>query len=194
MEKVIHRANTRGHANYGWLDTHHTFSFFRYHHPDRMNFGVLRVLNDDVQIMSAGSGLTHSEYNHSKDEKVNFLQIWILPKEQNIKPRYDQKSFVPEARRNKLQMIVSPEKDNGALWINQDAYFSRSELDSGKTIEYNMHQPENGLYLFMIDGEVENGSDLIKKRDGIGFSGIEKINLQSKINSDILLIEVPMKY
>ncbi len=223
-------------ANYGWLDTYHTFSFFRYHNPGRMNFGLLRVLNDDVvapgagfethphdnmeivsiplhgalehkdsaghvevintndvQIMSAGSGLTHSEYNHSKKDKVNFLQIWILPKEQNIEPIYDQKTFLPENRNNKIQTIVSPEKKNGILWINQDAYFSRVDLSRGNEIEYELRKKDNGLYIFLIEGEIEIDSENLIKRDAIGLTKIEKISIKANKEAHVLLIEVPIE-
>ncbi len=235
MKTTVHRAETRGHADHGWLDTNHTFSFASYHNPERMNFGMLRVLNDDwveggmgfgahphdnmeivsiplsgslehkdntgvaeviqtndVQIMSAGTGVVHSEYNHSKEDKVNFLQIWVFPKERNIDPRYDQKTFDPAGRVNKLQTVVSPEKSNGALWINQDAYFSLGTLKQGFETEYSLHGSSHGVYAFVIDGEVEIGGEKLKKRDGAGFWETDSLNITASDNAELLLIEVPM--
>lgn len=235
-KKVKDKANTRGHANHGWLDSHHTFSFARYHNPQRMGFGLLRVINDDVvapgmgfgahahdnmeiisiplsgalehqdstgnkevirtndvQIMSAGSGLTHSEYNHSKTDKVNFLQIWVLPKEENIKPRYEQKTFKPEDRQNQLQTVVSPEKDGQAIWINQDAWFSLGNLKSGFSEEYKIHKPENGVYAFVLEGEVEIDGEKLSKRDGIGISETDTVSIKATSDAEVLLMEVPMR-
>ncbi|AKD03760.1 pirin family protein [Pontibacter korlensis] len=235
-KKVIHKANTRGHANHGWLNSHHTFSFARYYNPERMGFGLLRVLNDDVvapgmgfgthphdnmeivsipisgslahqdstgtqevirtnevQIMSAGSGLTHSEYNGSKTEPVNFLQIWVFPKEQDIDPRYGQKAFKPEDRENKLQTVISPEKDGEALWINQDAWFTLGTLKNGFSEEYTFYKPGNGLYAFVIDGEVEVDGEKLSKRDGMGISEVDKVSIKASGDAELLLMEIPMK-
>jgi len=235
-KKVIDKADTRGHANHGWLDSHHTFSFARYHNPQRMGFGLLRVINDDVvapgmgfgahahdnmeiisiplsgalehqdstgnkkviytndvQIMSAGSGLKHSEYNHSKTEKVNFLQIWVLPKEENITPRYEQKTFNPEDRQNQLQTVVSPEKDGENIWINQDAWFSLGSLKSGFSEAYKMHKPGNGVYAFVLEGDVEIDGEKLSKRDGIGISETDTVSIKATSDAEILLMEVPMQ-
>ncbi|MBJ6118631.1 pirin family protein [Pontibacter sp. BT310] len=233
--KIIHKANTRGRANHGWLDSHHTFSFAGYYSPERMNFGLLRVLNDDivapgmgfgahphdnmeiisiplsgelahqdstgnkkvirtndVQIMSAGSGLTHSEFNNSKTDHVNFLQIWVFPKEQNIKPRYEQKTFNPAERQNKLQTVVSPEKDAESIWINQDAWFTLGTLKSGFTEEYQLHQNGNGVYAFLLEGEVEIDGEKLNKRDGMGISDTQTITIKATSDAELLLMEIPM--
>ena len=235
MQTTIHRAETRGHADHGWLDTHHTFSFAGYHNPERMHFGVLRVLNDDVmdpgmgfgshphdnmeiisiplsgslehkdsmgttsviktndvQIMSAGTGVIHSEYNHSKKDKVNFLQIWVFPKEGNIAPRYDQKMFSPEERQNRFQTVVSPERDNGSIWINQDAWFSLGNLDKGVETHYKLNRDGNGVYAFVIKGDVELAGESLKQRDGMGVWDTEKLNIKAGSDAEILLMEVPM--
>ncbi|MDX1629222.1 MAG: pirin family protein [Fulvivirga sp.] len=235
MEKVIHKAESRGHANHGWLDSHHTFSFAGYHNPERMRFGLLRVLNDDivaggqgfgkhphdnmeiisiplsgalkhedttgrsevirthdVQIMSAGSGLMHSEFNHSDIEEVNFLQIWVFPKEKNIEPRYEQKTFPPDQRQNEIKTVVSPRKDEDTLWINQDAYFSLASLDDGIEKTYEIQKPANGVYAFVIEGQVEINGEVLNKRDGMGVVDVEQINIQAKEKTELLLIEVPM--
>jgi redox-sensitive bicupin YhaK (pirin superfamily) len=234
MEKVIHKAEDRGHANHGWLDAHHSFSFANYYNPERTRFGVLRVLNDDiiqggegfgthphdnmeiitipltgelahkdstgnkevirkneVQIMSAGSGLTHSEFNNSKTDEINLLQLWVFPKERNIKPRYDQKVFEPADRQNKIQTLVSP-KDENALWINQDAYFSRADIDKEVDVEYELNTKKNGVYIFVIEGKVEIDGELLSKRDAMGVTEADKIKITAKEKSEVLLIEVPL--
>ncbi|MDX5481932.1 MAG: pirin family protein [Hymenobacteraceae bacterium] len=235
-KKVLHKANTRGHANHGWLNSYHTFSFARYYNPERMGFGLLRVLNDDVvapgmgfgahphdnmeiisiplsgalehqdstgnrkvirtndvQIMSAGFGLTHSEYNHSKEEQVNFLQIWVFPKLKDIEPRYEQKTFKPEDRQNKLQTVVSPEKDNGAIWINQDAWFTLGTLKEGFSEEYKLHKEGNGVYAFVIEGDVEIDGEKLNKRDGLGISETGSFSIKASSDAELLLMEIPIK-
>ena len=235
MKTIIHKANTRGHANHGWLDSHHTFSFAGYHDPSRVHFGLLRVLNDDVvtggmgfgqhphdnmeiisiplkgslehgdntgghgiiksgevQIMSAGSGITHSEKNASQIEAVNFLQIWVFPKERNIKPRYDQKEFPSAERVNKFQNVVSPDKSNGALWINQDAWFHLGNLKKGFAIEYALKKTGNGVYAFVVDGEVTINDQKLNKRDGLGVWDTDKFSISADTDTEVLLMEVPM--
>jgi redox-sensitive bicupin YhaK (pirin superfamily) len=236
MKTTIHKADSRGLADHGWLLSRHTFSFAGYHDPERMRFGLLRVLNDDivqagmgfgahphdnmeiisiplngelahkdstgnkevintgdVQIMSAGSGLTHSEFNNSKTNPVNFLQIWIFPKMKDITLRYEQKTFRREDRINKFQTVVSPEKDTGALWINQNAYFSLGSLDKDENVTYEVKYKSNGLYVFIIEGEVEIEGENLEKRDAIGIEDIDKVEIKATSGSEVLLIEVPMK-
>jgi quercetin 2,3-dioxygenase len=235
METVLHRANTRGHANHGWLDTSHTFSFAHFYDPSRMNFGVLRVLNDDfvdggmgfgthphdnmeiisiplsgdlehkdstgttavirqndVQIMSAGTGIYHSEYNKNKDKKVNFLQIWVFPKEKNIKPRYEQKTFKPEDRTNKLQEVVSAVKGSEGIWINHDDCFHLGSLKKGFQTEYGIKQKGNGVYVFVIDGDVSINNQKLNKRDGFGVWNTDKVKVTADSDAEVLLMEVPM--
>ena len=234
MKKIIHTSDSRGNANFGWLDSRHTFSFGHYYDAERTHFGKLRVLNDDivkggagfsahphenmeiisiplsgalahkdstgnekviksgeVQIMSAGSGITHSEYNASKTEEVNFLQIWVFPKEKDIEPRYDQKLFNSNDRQNKLQTVVSPDDDN-ALWINQNAWFSLSDVKADVTINYELKNQENGLYVFVIDGEVLVESETLEKRDAIGLWDTDTANFSARKDSKLLFIEIPM--
>ncbi|WP_420577647.1 pirin family protein [Ekhidna sp.] len=234
MKKIIHKANSRGTADFGWLHSKHTFSFGQYYNPDRVHFGMLRVLNDDilqggagfpthphsnmeivsiplkgslahkdstgteklihteeVQIMSAGSGLTHSEYNGSKTDEVNFLQIWVFPKEKDIKPRYDQKVFESSERVDRIQTVVSP-NDEKALWINQDAYFSLTNLSDGNTITYNFNKMGNGVYIFIIEGQIDIQEDTLDKRDAIGISETNEVTISAKKDSELLFIEVPM--
>lgn len=236
MKTTLHKAETRGHANHGWLDSYHTFSFAGYYDPSRIHFGALRVLNDDVvkggfgfgrhphdnmeiisiplkgslahadntggsgtiqagevQIMSAGTGVEHSEQNGSRQEDVNFLQIWVFPKEKNIAPRYDQKKFSREARQDKWQTLVSPTQEGESLWINQDAWFSRGEISKGKTLPYSLHKDNQGVYVFVLDGSITVNGQVLNKRDGFGISGTDAIHLVANENADVLLIEVPMQ-
>ncbi|MGB3073906.1 MAG: pirin family protein [Chitinophagales bacterium] len=232
---IFHKADSRGHANHGWLDSHHSFSFAGYHNPERVHFGALRVLNDDsvtggmgfgkhphdnmeivsiplkgalehndttgrkaiiktgdVQIMSAGSGISHSEVNASKTDAVNFLQIWVFPKLRNIPPRYEQKTFETADRKNKWQLVVSPEKETAALWINQDAWFSMGDFNEEIETTYTIHQKGNGIYAFIIEGRATINGQEMNERDGAGITGVESIIIKTTNDSKILLIEVPM--
>ena len=235
MDKVIHRANTRGHANHGWLDSHHSFSFANYHNPERMNFGVLRVLNDDivdpgkgfgthphdnmeiisiplegdlehkdsmgnvaiikegdVQVMSAGTGIYHSEYNKNSDEQVKFLQIWLFPNKRNVDPRYDQISIRDIAKENTFYQVLSPNNEDQGVWIHQDAWFNIGEFKKGSGDSYALNKSGNGLYLFVIDGEVEADGELLTKRDGMGVWNTSSINVNATQDAKVLLMEVPM--
>lgn len=235
MKILIHKAETRGHIKQGWLEGWYSFSFGNYFDPERMVFGALRVLNDDiiqpntgfdmhghanmeivtiplegglrhkdstggqgvinagdVQIMSAGTGIVHSEHNASTQFEANTLQIWLYPEMQDIAPRYDQKKFHSDDRRNKWQTLVSPEKGSGALWINQRAWFSRADLEAGKELTYNLHDKNNGVYAFVIDGKIQIGEQILNKRDALGISETDAITVAAQEFSDILLIEVPM--
>lgn len=233
---VIHRAETRGHANHGWLDTNHTFSFANYHNPERMHFGVLRVLNDDhveagkgfgthphnnmeiisiplhgdlehrdsmgnkstirqgdVQVMSAGTGVQHSEYNPNGDKAVKFLQIWLFPKEKNVEPRYDQMSFSPEDRKNQLQQVLSPNPDDEGVWIHQDAWFHMGALDKGSRADYNVKKSGNGVYAFILEGRVNINGQELKRRDGMGVWDTAKLDIEAADDAEVLLMEVPMQ-
>jgi hypothetical protein len=235
MKNIIHKADTRGYANHGWLKSYHTFSFAGYNNPERVHFGMLRVLNDDfvdagmgfgkhphdnmeiisiplsgalhhqdstgrdkiiqtgdVQIMSAGTGIYHSEVNASQDEPVTFLQLWIFPKVNNIEPRYDQKMFGEAERKNQLQVVVSPAEENGSLFINQDAWLSMIELEEGHSAEYKIHKTGNGVYCFILDGELNIASENLAKRDAIGLWECDTFSFQASKNSKVLFIEVPM--
>ncbi len=238
MNTVIHRANERGHANHGWLDSHHSFSFASYYDPKKMGVGKLRVLNDDVvapsggfgahphenmeivsiplagalkhkdsmgnmqtiragevQVMSAGTGIRHSEYNYSDTDAVNFLQIWVLPKKMNITPRYDQKQFAPAERHNRWQLVVAPmdaDKGNdGAVGINQDAYFSMAKISAGKSLAYANKRSGNVQYVFVIDGDVTVANIDLSRRDAVAISKSERFESRAKTDSDVLVIEVP---
>ena len=232
---IIHTAESRGIANHGWLKSRHTFSFADYYDPKRMNFGVLRVINDDyveagrgfgthphkdmeiisvplegdlahkdsegnsgiirhgeVQIMSAGTGIYHSEMNASQNNPVKFLQIWVLPKKLGVKPRYEQKLFPLAERKNKIATVVSPDGRNGSVTINQDAFFSFVNLDSGKVVSYERQHEGNGVYLFVTSGEIIIDGKKFKMRDGIGIPDFKKVEIQAINDAEVLLMEVPM--
>lgn len=235
MKKVYHKNIDRGFADHDWLKANHSFSFAGWYNPERIQFGKLRVLNDDIvspgkgfgthphedmeivtiplegslahkdnkgheeviarndiQVMSAGTGIMHSEYNASESEYVNLLQLWIFPDKKGHSPRYDQKSFYPSDRKNKLQTIVTPTKTDNNLWLNQDAYLTWSDLDQNKEINYNLHNKNNGVYIFLIDGIISVDNQTLAKRDAVGIWEVEQFNVSAKENSNILFIEVPM--
>jgi redox-sensitive bicupin YhaK (pirin superfamily) len=233
---VLHKAETRGHANHGWLDSHHSFSFANYYNPDRMHFGVLRVLNDDrvdagmgfgthphdnmeiisiplegdlehkdsmgntavikkgdIQAMSAGTGIYHSEYNKNKDQLTKFLQIWVYPNKKNVTPRYDQITLNEEERHNKLQQVLSPNPDDAGVWIHQDAWFHMGKFDDGFTTEYLLKKSGNGIYAFVLKGSFSIGNIELSQRDGLGIWDTGIITLRANsADAEILLMEVPM--
>ncbi len=232
---VIHKADTRGDANHGWLKSKHSFSFANYYNPDRMHFGVLRVLNDDsveagmgfgthphdnmeiisiplegdlehkdsmnnvaviksgdIQVMSAGSGIYHSEYNKSKEKPVKFLQIWVFPNKRNVTPRYDQITLNLADRHNKLQQILSPNPNDAGVWIHQDAWFHLGKFDKGVSTEYNFKKQGNGLYVFNLNGTLKINGQAIETRDGFGIWDTNKVSIEAETNAEFLLMEVPM--
>jgi redox-sensitive bicupin YhaK (pirin superfamily) len=150
------------------------------------------IKENDVQIMSAGTGIRHAEYNASPVDPVNFLQIWVFPKEKNIAPRYDQKTFDPEKRINKMQLVVSPDKGAETIWINQDAYFSLGRLEAEKEIVYPLYNNRNGLYVFVLEGEMIVANNDLNKRDGLAITEIQSLTFKAKTNCEVLLIEVPL--
>jgi quercetin 2,3-dioxygenase len=237
LKTVLHKADTRGEADHGWLKSRHTFSFASYQSPERTRFGLLRVLNDDhvapamgfgthphdnmeivsiplsgalrhndstgreaiihsgdVQIMSAGRGISHSEVNASRDEHVDFLQIWVYPKEMNIEPRYEQKTFLAKDRLNRLQTVVSPNHEEGGNWINQQAWFYLADLEAGNSLSVSMHGENQGLYFFVLDGALNVADTQLGKRDGLGVYELDSQALEIKATADtkLLVIEVPM--
>jgi redox-sensitive bicupin YhaK (pirin superfamily) len=161
------------------------------HKDSTGNKEVIRA--NEVQIMSAGSGLTHSEFNNSKTDLINLLQIWVFPKERDIEPRYEQKVFDPKNRENKFQTVVSPDRKDGALWINQDAYFSLGNFDSEKNITYKINKKGNGVYLFLIEGELEINGEKLERRDAVEIEEASEIEFNTKQKSEVLIIEVPMR-
>ena len=235
-QQVIHKADTRGFADHGWLKSYHSFSFAGYHHPERMHFGVLRVLNDDmvqggmgfgkhphdnmeiisiplegdlehkdsmgnttiirngdIQVMSAGTGIYHSEYNKNKDEAVKFLQIWIYPNKKNVTPRYDQLTMQLADRKNKLQQVLSPDPNDDGVWIHQDAWFHMGKFDANLSADYELKGTGTGVYAFVIEGKVSIDGNELNRRDAIGLWETNKISLNFVENSTVLLMEVPME-
>lgn len=237
MKVTLHKAETRGHASHGWLNSWHSFSFAGYYEPTRMHFGALRVLNDDtvapgmgfgkhphdnmeiisiplegdlehgdsmgnttvirqgdVQAMSAGTGVVHSEKNKNTDQPVKFLQIWVFPKEENVPPRYDQKSFSDAEKQNKLLTVVSPLGTNdGGIQIHQDAWFSLGKLQKGTTLDYTVKKEGNGVYAFLLEGEVTINDVVLNRRDGLGIEDEAQLKVIANTDSEILLMEVPMR-
>ncbi|SNQ44632.1 pirin family protein [Cellulophaga lytica] len=237
MKTVIHKANTRGHANHGWLNSYHSFSFANYQNTERMNFGALRVLNDDtvsegrgfgthphqnmeiisiplkddlqhqdnmgnatiikqgdIQVMSAGTGIMHSEYNKNKDRAVEFLQIWIIPNKTNVKPRYDQISLKELEKPNSLYQILSPNANDAGVWIYQDAWFNLGTFTEDTTTSYALNKKDNGVYAFVLEGNVSIEGEQLSKRDGVGLWETDNIAINASKNSKVLLIEVPMVF
>ncbi|MCS3556648.1 MULTISPECIES: pirin family protein [unclassified Sphingobacterium] len=236
MQKIIHKSEKRGHVDFGWLKSAHSFSFGNYFDQDKVNFGALRVLNDDfveagngfgrhphdnmeivsiplagvlahqdsmgtsrdiqtgdVQIMSAGTGVTHSEFNGSKVDPVKFLQIWVIPNERQLTPSYDQKSYLDLDRKNKFATIVSPNTaDTQAVFINQDAYFNLADIEVDTTVNYQLHSEANGVYVFVLEGAIEIAGEKLNRRDAVGIWEINEIDMRATSDAQVLLIEVPM--
>ncbi len=232
---VLHKAATRGDANHGWLQSKHTFSFANYYNPERMNFGVLRVLNDDtvaagmgfgthphsdmeiisiplegdlkhmdstgrseiikqgdVQVMSAGNGIQHSEMNANRDRQVKFLQIWIMPNKKGVEPRYEQITLEEHASHNTLEQILSPNAEDAGVWIHQDAWFHLGKLEKGVAQNYALKKSGNGVYAFVIEGDVTINGQLLNKRDGYGLWDIDRLDIVADSDAEVLLMEVPM--
>jgi hypothetical protein len=234
---VFHKADTRGHEDHGWLNTYHNFSFGHYYERDRLQFGTLRVLNDDtvaagtgfdrhphnnmeiisiplegelehqdsmnniqiiktgdIQVMSAGNGIFHSEYNRNKNIEVKFLQIWVLPNKLDVQPRYDQVSLDPSKRINKLQQIVSPNPKDEGVWIYQDAWFHLGKIQNEHQVNYKIKRKGNGVFCFLLSGEMKINNNLLQKRDAVGLWDLDSIDLVSlSDDSEILVMDVPMK-
>lgn len=235
MEKIIHRAESRGFVDHGWLKSSHSFSFGSYFNPERVHFGALRVLNDDkvsggngfgthphdnmeiisiplsgtlehndsmgnrgtivpneIQVMSAGTGVKHSEYNASKVDPVEFLQIWVFPHTRDVTPRYDQIRVDPADRKNKLQQIVSPHPEDEGTWIHQNAWFHLTDLEPNKAVTYRLKNNKNGVYIFLLEGQIEVLDEILDRRDAIATIDNEEISITARQESSLLLMEVPM--
>ena len=236
-QTILHKAETRGHANHGWLSSYQSFSFASYYNPDRMQFGALRVLNDDtvdagmgfgkhphdnmeiisiplegglehkdsmnnvavikngdIQAMSAGTGIYHSEYNNDRDSPAKFLQIWIYPNKRNVEPRYDQLTLNLADRHNKLQQVLSPNPDDAGVWIHQDAWFHLGKFDKGIDTEYTIKKQGNGVYIFVLSGEVEINGQVLNTRDALGIWDTDQFKITALTDAEFLLIDVPMKF
>ncbi|MDF1697889.1 MAG: pirin family protein [Saprospiraceae bacterium] len=235
MKSVLHKADSRGNANHGWLNSKHSFSFANYHNPERMNFGVLRVLNDDVvapargfgrhphdnmeiisiplegdlehkdsmgnttvikegdvQVMSAGTGVFHSEYNKNGDRDVKFLQIWMFPNQRNVTPRYDQISLDSIKKENELYQVLSPNTNDEGVWVHQNAWFHLGDLNKGKTVGYSLKSTNNGVYVFVLEGDVTVEGQALNKRDGFGVWDTSTIQITADSEAKVLLMDVPM--
>jgi redox-sensitive bicupin YhaK (pirin superfamily) len=233
---IIHKANSRGHADHGWLQAYHSFSFANWYNPEKVHFGVLRVLNDDtiapgmgfgmhphenmeiitiplegdlahkdsmgneaiikfgdIQVMSAGTGVRHSEFNPNADQRTKLLQIWLFPNRQNVEPRYQQISLNVEDRHNRLQQILSPHYDDEGVWIHQDAWFHLGKFEEGITSEYELKKEGNGIYLFVISGTVSVNDTILETRDAIGISDSRKIKIKAESNAEFLIMDLPME-
>ncbi|MBS2099493.1 pirin family protein [Carboxylicivirga linearis] len=234
MQHTIHRAEERGHANHGWLNSWHSFSFAGYYNPSKIHFGALRVINDDtvspgmgfgthphenmeiitiplegaikhadsvgnekvlgvneVQVMTAGNGIQHSEFNASQSDVLKFLQIWIFPDEKNLTPDYAQHQYSDNDFKNKLHTIVGGRKVNAPLTIHQNAVLSMGKFDIDKTINYTLSDTSNGLYVFIIEGEVIIDNIELKRRDAIGIWEVDQLDMNISKDTHVLLLEIP---
>ncbi|WP_414000146.1 pirin family protein [Flavobacterium sp. W1B] len=234
---VLHKADTRGHADHGWLNAYHSFSFASWYNPDRIQFGALRVLNDDtvaagmgfgthphdnmeiitiplegdlahkdsmgntevikngdVQVMSAGTGIQHSEFNPNADQRTKLLQIWVFPNKRNVQPRYQQITLNPEERKNKLQQILSPNADDAGVWIYQDAWFHLGKFDKGVATTYDLKKAGNGVYAFVLSGKLTINGQELETRDGFGIWDISTLDIKADSDTEFLLMEIPMHY
>jgi redox-sensitive bicupin YhaK (pirin superfamily) len=233
---VLHKANERGHADHGWLNAYHSFSFANWYNPDKVQFGVLRVLNDDtvapgmgfgmhphdnmeiitiplegdlahkdsmgnaetikfgdVQVMSAGTGIRHSEFNPNADRRTKLLQIWLFPNKQNVEPRYQQITLNVNDRENKLQQILSHNPEDAGVWIHQDAWFHLGKFEKGLTENYTVKREGNGVYTFVISGSVTINGQILETRDALGVWNTENLEITSTSDAEILLMDIPME-
>jgi redox-sensitive bicupin YhaK (pirin superfamily) len=233
---ILHKANERGHADHGWLNAYHSFSFANWYNPDKVQFGVLRVLNDDtvaagmgfgthphdnmeiitiplegdlahkdsmgneeiikfgdVQVMSAGTGIRHSEFNPNEDKRTKLLQIWLFPNKRNVEPRYQQITLDVKDRQNKLQQILSPNPEDAGVWIHQDAWFHMGKFEKGITETYTVKRNENGVYAFIISGTVTINGQTLETRDALGITNTEKMEITATSDAEILLMDIPME-
>ncbi|BAV06213.1 hypothetical protein SAMN05421788_106280 [Filimonas lacunae] len=234
-QSVLHTAASRGVADHGWLKSFQSFSFSGYYNPERIQFGALRVLNDDIveggqgfgkhphdnmeiisiplegelkhqdsmgnaavikpgeiQVMSAGTGIYHTEYNNLPQQPAQFLQIWLFPNKRNVTPRYDQISYQQQAVPNQWQQLLSPNPDDAGVWIYQDAWFHKGVFDANTTVPYQLKKAGNGVYVFVIDGSITINGQQLNSRDALGVWDTDAISITTNSKADILLIEVPM--
>jgi quercetin 2,3-dioxygenase len=233
---VLHKANTRGHADHGWLNAYHSFSFASWYNPERVQFGVLRVLNDDtvdagmgfgthphdnmeiitiplegdlahkdslgnaariktgdVQVMSAGTGIQHSEFNPNQDQQTKLFQIWLFPKVRNVEPRYQQITLVKSEQKNNFAQILSPNQDDAGVWIHQDAWFHLADFEKDFSKTYTLKKEGNGMYIFVISGEISVNGQALEMRDGLGITDFETLEINASTDAKFLLMEVPME-
>jgi len=235
-QNVLHKADTRGGADHGWLKSYHTFSFANYYNPERIQFGALRVLNDDqidgntgfgehphdnmeiisialkgalqhedslgnvavispgeIQVMSAGTGVFHKEFNHEADKTAEFLQIWVFPNQRNVQPRYDQQRYDVDNHKNELVQILSPNEGDAGAWIYQDAWFHIGKFDQDTVLNHDLHLKGNGIYAFVLKGSIVIDDQELSARDGFGIWDTDTIRIKVSAGSELLLMEVPMQ-
>ncbi|REH00344.1 pirin family protein [Flavobacterium aquicola] len=234
---VLHKADTRGHADHGWLNAYHSFSFASWYNPDRVQFGALRVLNDDtvaagmgfgthphdnmeiitiplegdlahkdsmgnaetiktgdVQVMSAGTGIQHSEFNPNTDQRTKLFQIWLFPKVRNVEPRYQQITLDTTEQKNNFAQILSPNPDDAGVWIHQDAWFHLADFEAGFEKQYELKKEGNGLYAFVISGTITIDGQELETRDGLGITDFKTLDIKATTDAKFLLMEIPMGY
>ena len=232
---VLHKANTRGHADHGWLNAYHSFSFASWYNPERIQFGMLRVLNDDtiaagmgfgthphdnmeiitiplegdlahkdsmgnaeviktgdVQVMSAGTGIQHSEFNPNADQRTKLFQIWVFPKYRNVTPRYQQITLDETEQKNNFAQILSPNADDAGVWIYQDAWFFLANFDKDFTKTYTINKEGNGMYVFVISGKISLDRQELETRDGLGIWDFTNLEITAATAAKFLLMEIPM--
>lgn len=236
MKTTVHRADSRGYVDRGWLKAHHSFSFGDYYDPSRIRFGVLRVLNDDtiagghgfpahphdnmeiitivregalahkdsmgnegiieagdIQVMSAGTGVQHSEFNALRDREARLFQIWLFPNRKDVEPRYEQLKLNPDERENRFQQIISPNAEEPGIWIHQNAWFHLAKIDEGRVLEYQLKKPGNGVYLLTVEGAVTVLDHSLARRDALAIEEADSLSIQADAPSEVLLMEVPMR-
>lgn len=234
---VIHRANTRGNANHGWLNAWHSFSFANWYNPERVHFGALRVLNDDtiaagmgfgthphdnmeiitiplegdlahkdsmgnaatiktgdVQVMSAGTGIRHSEFNPNPDQQTKLFQIWLFPNKENVTPRYQQITLDQSLQKNNFAQILSPNPEDEGVWIHQDAWFYLIDFDQDFSKKLDLKKEGNGFYIMTIEGEIEVNGENLSKRDAIGFWNTTTLEIKATTAAKFLVMEIPMEH
>lgn len=234
---VLHKANTRGHADHGWLNAYHSFSFASWYNPERVQFGTLRVLNDDtvaagmgfgthphdnmeiitiplegdlahkdsmgnaatiktgdVQVMSAGTGIQHSEFNPNENLHTKLFQIWLFPKTRNVAPRYQQITLDKSLEKNDFAQILSPNADDAGVWIHQDAWFYLSDFDKDFSKTYELKKEGNGMYVFVISGNIMIDGQELETRDGLGITNFETLDIKATSDAKFLVMEIPMEH
>ncbi|MBP6249341.1 pirin family protein [Bacteroides graminisolvens] len=234
MKTIIDRSNKRGHSLYEWLDSYHSFSFGNYYNPEKMGFGALRVLNDDIiapetgfdthphknmeivtiplkgelkhgdskmneriitpgdiQVMSAGTGIYHSESNPHGSVNAEILQIWILPHTRNTEPNYNDYNIRELLKPNELTTLVAPDGSAPGTLLQQ-AWFSMGTFDAGQDFSYSLHNKQNGIYVFVIEGEAQIENTTLNRRDAMGIYDVDQVKIASKKKSHLLVIEVPL--
>ena len=236
MKTIVHKANERGHANHGWLNAYHSFSFANWYNPEKVKFGMLRVLNDDtiaagmgfgthphdnmeiitiplegdlahkdsmgngttiksgdIQVMSAGTGIQHSEFNPNHDQHTKLFQIWLFPKYRNVEPRYQQITLDKSLEKNDFAQILSPNPDDAGVWIHQDAWFYLSDFDADFSKKLSLKKEGNGFYIMNIEGEIEVNGEKLERRDAVGIWETNEIEIKANTAAKFLVIEIPME-